>query len=128
MRKVVFEGVHLLGDIFEVHLQFSYLPSKKLRYHVVDRDEGIVDDLDVEAGLERRPQDEPPDLLEAVDSDLGRQDLARQILLLRGAKPVLRHRHHYLFWGRFWSLYVVCNMMMSMTGACCKKNVSYVYM
>ena len=74
-------------------------PSNKLRYHVVDWDEGIVDDLDVEAGLDGRPQDEPPDLLEAVDPDLGRQHLARRRrspLLLRGAKTVLRH----FFWGR----------------------------
>ena len=68
-------------------------------YHVVDGDEGVVDDLNVEAGLDGRPEDEPPDPLEAVDPDLGWQHLARRrrakvVLPLPndgGAEPVLRH-------------------------------------
>ena len=83
VRKVVFEGVHLMGDWKDYQLFSDFLPRMYgTTYHVVDRDEGIVNDLNVEAGLERRPQDEPPDLLEAVDADLWREDLARQILLL----------------------------------------------
>ena len=97
---------------------FSCLPSEiRFYYHVVDGDEGIVDDLDVEAGLDGRPEDEPPDPLEAVDPDLGRQHLAcrrrtRVFLPLLddgGAEPVLRH----LLRGRLWPLNgvlpMVCN-------------------
>ena len=92
------------------------MPSH-VRYHVVDGDEGVVDDLDVEAGLNGRSEDEPPDPLEAVDPDLGRQHLARRrcahVLLPLpddgGAEPVLRR----LLRGRLWPLDgvlpMVCN-------------------
>ena len=61
-----------------MNLYFSCLWPFHVGYHVVDGDEGVVDDLDVEAGLDGRPEDEPPDPLEAVDPDLGRQHLARR--------------------------------------------------